>query len=74
MLVVQVMVAVLLVTEAFGVVMVSAGVSVRVMEPTLVGSSVLVAVITAEVPVEGAVKTPADVMEPAEADQVSAVV
>jgi hypothetical protein len=65
------MVAVVLVTEVVTPLIVSWGVSVRVAEPDLVGSCVLVAVMVTEDPVLGAVKRPAEVMEPAEADQVT---
>ena len=51
MLVVQCTVAVVLVTVAVGTLMLSPLENVRVTEPDLVGSSVLVAVTTAEVPV-----------------------
>ncbi len=43
-----------------------------VAEADLVGSWTLVAVTTSDAPVEGAVRTPAGVMDPAEADQVTA--
>jgi hypothetical protein len=46
-------------------------VSVIVTEPDLVVSSVLVALMRTEVPVLGAVKVPVEVIDPAEADQVT---
>jgi hypothetical protein len=46
--------------------------SVRVVEADLVASWVLMAVTVTEVPVVGAVSTPAEEMVPAEVDQVTA--
>jgi hypothetical protein len=70
MLVVQETVAVVPVVVAVGVLMTSAEVRLRLTDADLVGSCVLVAVSTADVPVEGAVKLPVEVIVPAVADQV----
>jgi len=51
---------------------VGGGVTVTVVVADLVGSWMLVALTMTEVPVVGAVRTPAEVMVPAEADQVTA--
>ncbi len=72
MLTAQLTVIVVLVTEIEGVpVIASAGVTVSVVEPDLVGSCVLVAVTVTVAPVAGTVRTPAELMDPPEADHVT---
>lgn len=64
---------VVLVTETTGLpTIASVGVTVRVVEPDLLGSSVLVAVTVTDVPVAGTVSTPAGVIEPADAVHLTA--
>jgi len=69
---VQLTVTVELVTEITGFVIASAALSVMTAVPDLVGSCVLVAVTVTDVPVAGAVSKPAELMLPADADQVTA--